>query len=58
MLQIKNIVINRPEPNWHLINWNNFGYSYIEFSDSMVFLGDEATYEPEWDNTYSNKLCF
>lgn len=32
--------------------------SYVEFCDSMVFLADEATYEPEWDNTYSNKLHF
>ena len=28
---------NRPESDWHLINRNNFGYSYIEFCDSMVF---------------------
>ena len=26
MLQIKNIVINRPESDWHLINGNNFGF--------------------------------
>ena len=51
-------ITNRPEPNWHLINGNNFGYRCIEFCDSMVFLADKATDEPEWDNTYSTKLHF
>lgn len=51
-------LISRLEPNWHLTKGINFGYRYIEFNNSMVFLADKATHEPEWDNTYSNKLHF